>query len=362
MQEIQPTKPKPGVSDIGFSILHDSQDAITDIVFVHGLQGHPRKTWACERVPGLGSQGSGEGPHRGIRSIFSRKRREGPKEAESSEVFWPSDLLPDDCRNARILTWGYDSKVTNFFAGAANQSNITAYARNLLQALKICRRDCRRRSLIFVAHSLGGIIVKDVLHRAAYETEAPLLDIYTSTEAIIFLGTPHRGSSKAGIAEVVRRIVSASGFDTTDQNLRALQVNSTELELIHEWFMKLYEQKDRRFKVLTFQEAKGVAGTTFLKLNERVVEPFSSSLTATEPIQTINADHMSMCRFSSKEDEGYRQVSGEIQIIMSNIQERLDVHGRDSEVPNLRARAPSETTTGSTPYCMSLSAPNDSAK
>ncbi len=142
------------------------------IVFVHGLQGHPRKTWACERVPGLGSQGSGEGSHRGIRNIFSRRRREGAKEAEASEVFWPSDLLPDDCKNARILTWGYDSKITNFFAGAANQSNITAYARNLLQALKMCRRDCvslssysgsmalnsvqRRRSLIFVAHSLGG--------------------------------------------------------------------------------------------------------------------------------------------------------------------------------------------------------------
>jgi ankyrin repeat domain-containing protein 50 len=94
--------------------------------------------------------------------------------------------------------------------------------------------------------------------------------VYISTAAIIFLGTPHRGSSKAGIAEVVRKIVSVSGFDTTDRNIRALQVDSTELELIHELFMKLYEQKDRHFKVLTFQEAKAVAGISYLKLNERV--------------------------------------------------------------------------------------------
>jgi hypothetical protein len=37
--------------------------------------------------------------------------------------------------------------------------------------------------------------------------------------------------------------------------------------------MKLYDQKDRHFKVLTFQEAKGVAGVSYLKLNERVQPP-----------------------------------------------------------------------------------------
>jgi ankyrin repeat domain-containing protein 50 len=99
--------------------------------------------------------------------------------------------------------------------------------------------------------------------------EPTLLDIYTSTEAILFLGTPHRGSGKAEIAEVVRKIVSVSGFDTTDQNIKALQVNSTELDLIQELFMKLYDRKDRHFKVLTFQEAKGVVGISYLNLNER---------------------------------------------------------------------------------------------
>jgi hypothetical protein len=61
-----------------------------------------------------------------------------------------------------------------------------------------------------------------------------------------------------------------SGFDTTDKNIRALQVDSTELELLHELFMKMYDQKDRHFKVLTFQEAKGIAGINYLKLNEKV--------------------------------------------------------------------------------------------
>lgn len=113
-------------------------------------------------------------------------------------------------------------------------------------------------------------IILQVLRRASTDVEPTLLDIYTSTKAILFLGTPHRGSGKAEIAEVVRKIVSVSGFDTTDQNIRALRVNSTELELIHELFMEVYDRKDRHFKVLTFQEAKGVAGISYLKLNERV--------------------------------------------------------------------------------------------
>lgn len=111
-----------------------------------------------------------------------------------------------------------------------------------------------------------------VLCRAASSDKDPmLLDIYTSTEAIFFLGTPHRGSNQAETAENIRRIVSASGFDAPDQNLKALQVNSAELERIHEYFMKLYEQQDRYpFKVITFREGKGFVGINNLSLNKRV--------------------------------------------------------------------------------------------
>ncbi len=129
-----------------------------------------------------------------------------------------------------------------------------------------------------VSVAVGGLVsfikkeltrVMQVFYRAAIEDKSPVHDIFVSTVAILFLGTPHRGSDKAGIGEVVRRIASASGFDTTDHHLRALQINSPELERIHELFMKLYDERERHFKVLTFQEAKGITGTNYLKLNER---------------------------------------------------------------------------------------------
>ncbi|KUJ22968.1 ankyrin [Mollisia scopiformis] len=291
---------------------------------IHGLQGHPRKTWTCESNPRQPPYGSSEPIEKALKKLFSRKHKTGHKDTEkreTAEVFWPLDLLPLDCTNSRILTWGYDSKVSHFFGGASNQSNITAHAQNLLAGLKRSRLDCPGRSILFVAHSLG---------------EPMLLDIYSSTFAITFLGTPHFGSNKAGIAEVARRMASVSGFDTTDKNIRALQVDSTELELIHELFLQIYDCKERPFQVITFQEAKGIAGINYLKLNEKVVEPFSSRI-GNEPVQTINANHMSMCRFPSRDDEGYKQVVGEVTIQLSGIQSKKnqDVTEGNKEMPHV---------------------------
>ncbi|KAL3417553.1 ankyrin repeat protein [Phlyctema vagabunda] len=254
-------------------------------------------------------------------------------------------VIVQDCSNIPLMT----ATASSLFMGYKAILVVHGPARklpdlNTKQTPEESRKYCTRGSTE---------LAQRVIRRAAADSESTLRDVYTSTLAILFLGTPHRGSSKAGIAEVVRRIVSVSGFNTTDQNIRALQVNSTELELIHELFMKLYEQKDRHFQVLTFQEAKGVVGIGYLKLNERVVEPFSSAITSTEPTQTINANHMSMCRFASKDEAGYKQILGELMILISRIQNReQNVLEKRGEPPSMKADSPSETTTASVSYSL----------
>lgn len=58
----------------------------------------------------------------------------------------------------RILTYGYESHISKFFNGPANQNNISAHGRSLLNALELYRRDDPKRPLLFIVHSLGGII------------------------------------------------------------------------------------------------------------------------------------------------------------------------------------------------------------
>jgi hypothetical protein len=78
------------------------------------------------------------------------------------EVFWPLDLLPHCLPNARIATFGYDSKVTNWFKGPAMQLDVFSYGESLLGALEARRRADPERPIIFIVHSLGGLILKDV--------------------------------------------------------------------------------------------------------------------------------------------------------------------------------------------------------
>ena len=156
-------------------------------MLIHGLQGHPHKTWACKKTLNdhfspVPSEPVSEGLrdertriHR-IVSRFSwkplekRSKRTGQdlspgRSAEDdvvipTPVFWPADLLPKQCPNARILVYGYDSMVTKYMTGATNKNSIVSHGKDLLHALSRERELDRR--LIFVAHSLGGIIVKEV--------------------------------------------------------------------------------------------------------------------------------------------------------------------------------------------------------
>ncbi|MCJ1359347.1 MAG: hypothetical protein MMC33_009349 [Icmadophila ericetorum] len=330
------------VNDYGLTLLHGPPDPIADIVFVHGLQGNPRRAWTCEKILDHAERGSiqasGSSRH-GLKSLFSRKQK------IKSEVFWPLDLLPGDCPNVRIYTWGYESRVSQFFGDSANKSSITAYARDLLYALDRIRQDCLQRSLIFIAHSLGGLIVKAVLCRAADEQ----LDIYASTKAVIFLGTPHRGSAAAGIGEILRRIASAATFDTNDKNIRALKFDSPELESIHERFMSQRRNGRWHFEVRTFQEAKGLSRFAYFNLGEKVVDDFSSSLDGTERRQTINANHLDMCRYTSKNDDGYQKVVGELQIILSGIGKitKTDESTLQKTSDDIRVESPSQGTSSS---------------
>ncbi|KAI8633518.1 hypothetical protein F5Y19DRAFT_244545 [Xylariaceae sp. FL1651] len=327
-------EPSPVISAEGFTVLSDPEDAEADIVFVHGLQGNPYKTWACAtQAPGAQAatahtkkQRWSQRTRRLFREFGGKSSHEdgssaqpassGAKTQKTTKVYWPKDLLAAEewCKSARILTYGYDSKITQGYA-AANKNNLFAHAKDLLYNLQ--REKPSRRPVIFVVHSLGGILVKETLRRSDVSEEDKLKDIVQSTKGIIFLGTPHRGSpGLAFLGEAVRRVASVvARVDSTSTLLRSLGTDGPELDLGREAFLVLW--RTHKFQVKTFQEAHGVSGINLGPTNEKVVPDTSSSLDdPREHAETISANHMNMARFSGPLDLGYRKVAAEIRAML----------------------------------------------
>jgi hypothetical protein len=200
------------------------------------------------------SSAEGEGP-----CDVEEEREKG--DGSDQEVFWPRDLLKPDVPRARIMTFGYDTKITRGYK-ATNQGNIFSHAGDMLYALEAERRQAPNRDLVFIAHSLGGILVKEVLRRSEVDPDPSITKIFGATTGIFFFGTPHRGSKGwASFGEGVFGIASRMfGVDMNSQAIHALLPTSPELNLCRESFTVQWMKRGEKLMVRTFQESKGVTG------------------------------------------------------------------------------------------------------
>ena len=115
----------------------------------------------------------------------------------------------------------------------------------------------------------SGLIVKQALIEARKRKDEPsFLSIYENTHAVIFFGTPHRGSSVASWARLLSSIAQAAQMDTSDSILTDLdpESGSSKLEELRLDFDDVLQdsQRARELRVFSFQEAKGMTGINLL--------------------------------------------------------------------------------------------------
>ena len=245
------------VSEEGLTVLYEPQSKppAADLIFVHGLQGHPQKTWQF-------GPDTVEQDKKRHRFFLRNPKNDTPSTENASQVavFWPRDILPLDQFKARTLTYGYDSRVSHFFNGPANQLNISQQGEALLNSVagERVRSKAHGRRIIFIAHSLGGLLVKEALIEAKKQHHnASKMDVYAATEATVFFGTPHLGSDDAKWGLIVQSIAS-SMFDTNDKILQSLQVDSELLDRLARDFQDILDTG--KLRVCSLQEAAGKAG------------------------------------------------------------------------------------------------------
>ncbi|KAL8978699.1 MAG: hypothetical protein Q9205_005782 [Flavoplaca limonia] len=192
------------ISDqLGLHLVHHIQDAVCDTIFVHGLGGSAMKTWSWKR---------------------------------DTAQFWPAWLSDDEqLYKMRVFTFGYNSN----FRGSATNLNMTDFAKDLLfHLLTFSQGDSKpigARPIVFVAHSMGGLVVKRAYIVGKHDPEfsAIMAQVY----GILFLATPHRGSQ---YAKVLNNILSTAPTGAPPKAyVASLDAQSEALQDINEQFRKI---------------------------------------------------------------------------------------------------------------------------
>ncbi|PMD17926.1 hypothetical protein NA56DRAFT_542480, partial [Hyaloscypha hepaticicola] len=247
------------------------------IVFVHGLTGDSYGTWLNTQT--------------------------------NVPIHWPSTLLGDDIEVARILSFGYDADVAQIW-GPACQNRINNHAENMLGALARLRErtDSENRKILFVAHSLGGLVTENALCLSKSSPETHISRIVDCTVGILFLGTPHFGADLASWAKFGSKL--ASILTSSNPSIVAvLQPHSEVLANIQKSFHSLLRcRRDEGTEICItcfFEELP-------LPVVGEVVPKHSAILPAYSSYG-IHANHMDMVKFANANDAGYVAVRGELQ-------------------------------------------------
>ena len=237
--------------------------------------------------------------------------------SEKNKTFWPYALLPPfiEEQRARILVYGYDADVVSFTDGAG-KDKIHNHAELLVASLYSNRnmRKAKERPIIFVAHSLGGLVVKRALIYSAgilgNNTEH-LRSIFVSTYGILFLGTPHQGSDVAEwgsrLEWICGAVLPSKVLDTQPQLVDALKKNNETLQNIDRGFIQIMN----KFHIYFFHEGK----PTKMGLQLRFIVDETSASPTVQDVEraSIPADHSHMCKFENMETPGFDLVVEAIQ-------------------------------------------------
>ncbi|KAF5373437.1 hypothetical protein D9615_009492 [Tricholomella constricta] len=265
--------------------------------------------------------------------------REASWTASGNNILWLRDLLAPGIPNARILTYGYDANTSGAWS---THQTVPRHADDLLAKLAIYREltNTIERPIVFVVHSLGGIVLKQALVHAFSASPNHLSGhkaIQVSTSGIIFLGTPHQGANGVTLASIVLRIQSFYS-STNDGILKHLGRDSEFLEVQQTHYTSISERIDTKF----FYEAYAtrLPGGRQITLVPRI----SAVVPGTRDAEAIaiNKDHSGMSKFASHEDDDFRTVLQSLRSMVKQAPQKV----RREWVQYKRIETPSRRFTG----------------
>ncbi|KAL8387006.1 hypothetical protein RB595_010228 [Gaeumannomyces hyphopodioides] len=238
------------------------QACTVDLVLVHGLNGDPIQTWSSQE----GVSG------------------------------WPQRLLPETQPQTRVLSFGYNADIYRSNSAAGIRDN----ARALLSQLRALRYgpQATKRPIVFLAHCLGGLIVKQAMAFANSEPEHK--EVGSATKTIIFLGTPHFGGDKDRWKFLAGRLGRFAGIykGKVSPLVNAITDGAPEISEIEEDF----RHHARKYTISNNYETDPCKGAGGL-----VVDKMSAMMGIENNLEAVGGDHRTICHFGDVEDPDFKR-------------------------------------------------------
>ena len=238
---------------------------LADVIFVHGLTGDPCETWT----------------------------------ASNTDDFWPNWLEQDFPRIA-VYTLGYPASA---LAKPANPE-MTLFERsgNVLENLSAL--GIGHRPIIFVAHSLGGLLVKIILRKSSESIDPDWHAVSDATKLVAFLSTPHDGSTLANVFKC---------FPLASHHIHLLANKTGYLPDLNAHYRSLSHSRPDLATVVYYE--------TRLTSALLVVPPSSADpgITDVDPIP-LDKDHKTICKPRDTDDLLYLSLKHRIRRLLASNQ------------------------------------------
>lgn len=232
---------------------------------------------------------------------------------------WAMDWLQEKFPEIRVLGLNYTSTLSEWYSKnhgcgcKITEGNIESRAQEFLDHLAAAGVGEGGRPVVFVGHSMGGLIVKSIVTQAMSSERPEERRVGDSTKAIMFLGTPHRGTPVAKLKQLSQMVLSPS------VEVREMEENSSSLLKLHERFLKVVKPFGHRLEVVSIAEGNPMVFTPF-KLSYEVVTEKSARIEVGDYYKLAD-DHLGICKPTSKQSFLYRRL---VATISRALEERMD--------------------------------------